>query len=444
MVPVRSFALSSASSTAGMIVTVTRRVTAARLSTSPLITRHDWRTNRNSQKLLLTERQKTLHQQPHLEYCRLFSSSSSAEASSNDSRKKRVVFLGTPQVAADTLQTIYEASLRTDSGFEISAVVTQPAKRRKRQGAVEASPVGKLAAEDLHIPVVFSPAKASDPDFLDQLVNVVQPDLCITAAYGQYLPQRFLKTPVFGTVNIHPSLLPRWRGASPVQRSLEAGDNPLGVSVLFTVREMDAGPLIAQETMNVNENETATTVLPALFQIGTKLLLEKLPDILAGRLTMATAIAQDESQVVLAKLIDSSEAEFKVWQESATTCHNRLRGFSMWPQAYLWLQVGDSEPVKVKVLRTRVVVTHKNNDNEEIRSSTRVVQLGPTKQSGLYVVCYDGSVLELVTVQPATRKAFSARDFQNGYPGETIRWVQGSPPLVAVVDSDETTTDSIA
>lgn len=345
-----------------------------------------------------------------------------SQALDDSSKKKRVIFLGTPAVAADSLKTIHEASLQPDSCFQVTTVVTQPAKRRKRKGKVEASPVGKVAQE-LGI-AVLAPEKANDSAFLDTLADL-RPDVCITAAYGQYLPKRFLATPVCGTINIHPSLLPRWRGASPVQRSLEAGDNPVGVTVLFTVSEMDAGPIIAQQEMPVDENDTATTVLPALFRIGTKLLLEKLPDVLNGKITMENAQPQDESLVVKADMIHSSEAELKVWKESALTCHNRLRGFSMWPQTYLWLQPGDDrEPIKVKVTQTRLV-----KGGETAAEPTNVVKLGPTKKDGLYVVCGDGSILELVRVQPATRKEFPARDFQNGYPGETIRWVQ--PPAAA-------------
>lgn len=359
---------------------------------------------------------------------RLFSSSTL-----DDDAKKRLVFLGTPEVAATTLSTIHEASLQPESAFQVVAVVTQPAKRRKRKGKVEPSPVERVA-QDLGL-ACFTPESAKDPSFLEQLETDVRPDLCITAAYGQYLPKRFLATPSLGTVNIHPSLLPRWRGASPVQRSLEAGDQPLGVTVLYTVSKMDAGPIIAQQAEEIDENETATTVLPKLFAIGTQLLLDALPDILEGRITMETAQAQDEHQATQARMIDSSEAELRVWEESARTCHNRLRGFSMWPQAFMYFKVGDDddkdrEPIKVKILETRVVA-------DRIETPTDEVRLGPTRKSGLYVVCGDGSVLELITVQPATRKAFPARDFQNGYPGETIRWVRPPPtPTTTTVDEE--------
>ena len=351
------------------------------------------------------------------------SSSSSSEAdSSTDNIKKRIVFLGTPDVAATSLHAIHQASLHADSMFQVTAVVTQPPKRRRRKGQPEPSPVG-LAAEQLGI-YTLCPEKANDPAFLDELAQQIQPDLCITAAYGNYLPKRFLATPKYGTVNIHPSLLPRWRGASPVQRSLQAGDHPLGVSVLFTVSKMDAGPIIAQATHDVDKDATATTVLPELFDIGTQLLLDALPDILCGNITMDTCQPQDESGVVNADMIDSAEAELQVWRESARACHNRLRGFSMWPGVFLYVQIGEREEViKLKVTKSRVVV------DSEPQEPTNIIRLGPNKGDGLYVVCGDGSVLELLEVQPATKRAFPAKDFQNGYPGEVIRWIQPEPSL---------------
>lgn len=331
--------------------------------------------------------------------------------------------MGTPDVAAETLSTIREASLDPESCFEVSAIVTQPPRRRKkRKSTLEPTPVAALA-EGWDIPIL-TPEKANSAAFLDELEDL-KPDLCITAAYGQYLPKRFLATPPLGTVNIHPSLLPRWRGASPVQRSLEQGDNPVGVTLLYTVSAMDAGPILAQTTVPIDQDVTTTTLLPQLFQIGTQLLLHHLPSICNGTQSIDTATVQDEAMAVPAPLIHASEAEFRVWEASARTCHNRLRGFSLWPQAFLWLQVGDRpEPIKVKVLQTRVV--EDDDGTDLVRDPTDVVDVGPTKKSGLYVVCGDGSVLELLEVCPATRRPCRARDFYNGYRGEVIRWVR--PP----------------
>jgi methionyl-tRNA formyltransferase len=248
------------------------------------------------------------------------------------------------------------------------------------------------------------------------LENDVKPDLCITAAYGQYLPKRFLAAPTLGTVNIHPSLLPRWRGASPVQRSLEAGDNPVGVSVLFTVSKMDAGPIICQKEETIDENDTATYLLPHLFEIGTELLIDALPGLVQGKITMETATHQNEDDVVHADMIDSSEAEFRPWEESARSMHNRLRGFSMWPGAFLYLQVGETEATKYKILDTRVL-SEKSDPTDEVLP-------GPTKKDGLRLVCHDGSVLEINRLQPATKNPVDALSFVNGLQGRAVKWIK--------------------
>jgi methionyl-tRNA formyltransferase len=337
--------------------------------------------------------------------------------------------LGTPDVAATVLRSLCDATLDPECPYEVVGIVTQPAKRRKRKGPVEISPVGAaaeaMASKLPRPPVILCPESARDDSFLSALENDVRPDVCVTAAYGQYLPKRFLELPPHGTLNIHPSLLPRWRGASPVQRSLEAGDNPVGVTVLFTVSKMDAGPIVTQQAVEVGENDSASTVLPMLFEVGTNLLLEALPDVLSGEISMETAAAQRDEDATAARLIEASEAELRVWEESASQCHNRARGFSMWPQTFLTVRVG-SRPdlIRLKVLSTRLPRATGGSPSEQPLS--RVVAAGPNKSDGLYVTCGDGSILELLVVQPPTRRAFPARDFQNGYPGETIRWVHPS------------------
>jgi len=301
--------------------------------------------------------------------------------------------------------------------------VTQPPKRRKRRGKVIPSPVG-YAAEELGIPLILCPEKANNKEFLDTL-EALDLDLCITAAYGQYLPKRFLAAPKLGTLNIHPSLLPRWRGASPVQRSLEAGDNPVAVSVLFTVSKMDAGPILAQIESTIDENDTATTVLPHLFDLGTQSLIKLLPDVINRKQSFDTATVQNEENVVNADMIDSSEGELCVWKDSAKSCHDKTRGFSMWPGTFMYFKVGDdagaddTEPVKVKVIQTRVL---ESTEGE----FTDLVEIGPNKKDGLRVVCGDGSVLELLQVQPATRKAMDAKSFVNGLQGQSLRWVKSA------------------
>lgn len=226
--------------------------------------------------------------------------------------------------------------------------------------------------------------------------------------------------PQYGTLNIHPSLLPRWRGASPVQRSLEAGDNQVGVSILFTVSKMDAGPIVTQNRCQVDENETATTLLPLLFKIGTQMLIEVLPKVLEGKINMENSMQQDERGVVNANMIDSSEGELFLWRESARKCHNKIRGFSIWPGTFIYICIGDidlTNLVKLKIISTRVL------DIGPLEPTNEII-LGPCKGDGLRVVCGDGSVLEFLEVQPVTKKIMDAKSFANGLQGRKVHWIR--------------------
>lgn len=200
----------------------------------------------------------------------------------------------------------------------------------------------------------------------------------------------------------------------------------MGVSVLFTVSKMDAGPIVAQETLEIDENEQATTLLPTLFDIGTKALINALPKVIDGEIDMETATVQDESKVAEAGMIDASEGQLWPSKESATTIHNRVRGFSMWPGTFLYVQIGDDEgkePVKVKVIESRVL--------DETAEPTNAIEIGPKKGDGLRLVCADGSVLEMLQVQPATRKVMDAKSFVNGLQGQTVRWLSGLESEIA-------------
>ncbi|QCE00314.1 methionyl-tRNA formyltransferase [Vigna unguiculata] len=158
--------------------------------------------------------------------------------------KKPLVLLGAPQVSAIVLDMLLNASASPHSLFEVAAIVTQPPARRDRGKKLALSPLATHALDRGFSPdLIFTPLKAGDDDFLSNL-KALQPHLCITAAYGNILPTKFLDIPPLGTVNIHPSLLPLYRGAAPVQRALQDGVKETGVSLAFTVRALDAGPII--------------------------------------------------------------------------------------------------------------------------------------------------------------------------------------------------------
>lgn len=179
--------------------------------------------------------------------------SSTPEAST---QKKQVVFLGTPEVAAGVLTGLLDASKQKDSKFEVIGVVSQPGKpkgRGNRKTAIP-SPVSALAIANgfEEGKQLACPKSARDEDFLS-LTTSWEPDLCVTAAYGNFLPKKFLEIPKLGTMNIHPSLLPKYRGASPVNRAILNGEKETGVTVLYTILEMDAGPILAQRRVAIDD-----------------------------------------------------------------------------------------------------------------------------------------------------------------------------------------------
>ncbi|QCD95171.1 methionyl-tRNA formyltransferase [Vigna unguiculata] len=179
--------------------------------------------------------------------------------------KKPLVLLGAPQVSAIVLDMLLIASASPHSLFEVAAIVTQPPARRDRGKKLALSPLANHALDRGFSPdLIFTPLKAGDDDFLSNL-KALQPHLCITAAYGNILPTKFLDIPPLGTVNIHRSLLPLHRGVVPVQRALQDGVKETGVSLAFTVRALDAGPIIATETMQVDAQIKAPDLLELLF-----------------------------------------------------------------------------------------------------------------------------------------------------------------------------------
>lgn len=236
---------------------------------------------------------------------------------------KRVVFLGTPAVAARSLELLLDGARGgRGGGFEVAAVVSQPPSKSGRKMKLTPSPVHALAeAEGLPL---LTPPNAKDESFLGAL-EALQPDLCVTAAYGCFLPQRFLDLPGFGTLNIHPSLLPLYRGASPVQRSLEAGDDVTGVSVAFTVLAMDAGPILRQVERPLSGEEQAPELLLELFEAGTEQLLQALPSVW-DRSCEGVLLPQDGAKATKAAKIERSESEVRLTTLSLTLNPSRSPG----------------------------------------------------------------------------------------------------------------------
>lgn len=227
--------------------------------------------------------------------------------------RKRVVFLGTPECAARSLELLIAAAADGRGDFELAAVVSQPPARTGRKMRLTNSPV-HVTAEEAGLPVL-TPPNAKDEEFLTALADL-QPDLCITAAYGCFLPQRFLDMPKFGTLNVHPSLLPLYRGAAPLQRCLEAGDAVGGVTVAFTVLKMDAGPVLRQQTRAMEGDEQFPELLVEMFETGTELLIDALPSVWDGSCQEVLA-PQDNEAATGAKKVQKEEAELDLSAISA-------------------------------------------------------------------------------------------------------------------------------
>lgn len=314
--------------------------------------------------------------------------------------------------------------------FEIVGIVARPPAQAGRGKKLTKSPV-QLYGERAAIPVL-TPKSASEEQFL-AVISDWRPDLCITASYGNYLPQRFLSIPRFGTLNIHPSLLPRWRGAAPVQRSLESGDATVGVSVLFTVKRMDAGPITKQTQMKLGGDEQFPEVLSALMARGTADLLEALPSVWAGT---APQWQQDEAAVTEAPKFDNSDSYINFQTMGARQIHNRCRAlcgtFGTWSSFAILDEsgegVGQSEPVRMNIISTVVL---KESDAGAAPSpldqrvgSCRHPDIS-VKGHILSVSCGDGSVLGMTAVQPATKRVMAAKDFLNGMKkSKSLIWVE--------------------
>ncbi|KAG2430426.1 hypothetical protein HXX76_009951 [Chlamydomonas incerta] len=341
------------------------------------------------------------------------------QASATGDRKQRVVFLGTPDVAAGVLQQLLTASQQPGARFEVSMVVSQPGKPRGRgnRAVAQPSPVEALARDSglLAPGAILCPARAKEASFLAALAEL-QPDLAVTAAYGNMLPQAFLDSPRLGTLNVHPSLLPQYRGAAPVQRALEDGVKETGVSVAYTVLACDAGPVLAQQRVAVDPDIQAPELLTQLFGLGTQLLLDRLPDVWAGR-GQQLAVPQDERQVLHAAKLGREESMLDFARDSAEVAHNRVRGFAGWPGTSARFEVTDeasgaSEVIEVKILRTRLPSQPRGGGG----GGGAVVFEG----DAMLVPCAGGGVLEVLQVQPPTKKAMATKDWKNGLRGKRL------------------------
>lgn len=237
----------------------------------------------------------------------------------------RIVFFGTPQFAVPTLARLLA------SPHEVVAAVTQPDRPRGRGQRVIAGPVKALAVS--HGIPVLQPDRLKAPAFL-QALGACSPDLGVVAAYGKILPEEVLQVPRLGLINVHASLLPRWRGAAPVERAVMAGDRETGVTIMRVVRALDAGGMLASAGRPIGPEETAEQVEADLSELGAGLLVEIVDALAAGT---AVETPQDESLVTYAPRLTKEEGLID-WAQPAIAVHNQVRGLQPWPHAFAFLR----------------------------------------------------------------------------------------------------------
>jgi methionyl-tRNA formyltransferase len=254
----------------------------------------------------------------------------------------RIVFMGTTDFAVTALQALIEAH------YQIAAVYTQADKPVGRDQSLQATPMARYIRTQQDIPLE-QPVRW-DQTALDQLKHY-QPDLIVVAAYGKILPAAVLDIPRFHCLNIHASLLPRFRGSSPIQHTLLAGDTETGITIMLMDAGMDTGPILTQRSLTVGATDTFLTLSNRLATLGSELLLETLPQWLDNKLT---PIPQDESQALLCQMIEREDGHI-FWNETAETLSRRYRAFTPWPGLFTFWQKNPTTRLRLKILQASFI-----------------------------------------------------------------------------------------
>jgi methionyl-tRNA formyltransferase len=305
-----------------------------------------------------------------------------------------LVFCGTPRFAVPTLEMLVTA------GFRVRLVVTQPDRPKGRGLELVASPV-KQCALSLNLPVIQPEKIKTNDEFRAQLV-ALQPDAIIVVGYGRLIPQWMLDLPPLGNINLHASLLPKYRGAAPIQWAIAQGETVTGVTTMRLDADLDTGDILLQQEIPISPDDTAETLAPRLASIGADLMLATLPGLQSGSLQPRP---QDHSQATLAPILNKEDGLIDFSRSAAEIC-NRMRGFQPWPGAYTRFRGKNLQLLKAR----------------PATDAMPPAQLCPHADR-LLVGCGHGTSLELLEIQLEGKKPTSARDFLHGYhpqPGEKL------------------------
>ena len=302
----------------------------------------------------------------------------------------RIVFMGTPDFAAVSLQRLLDAH------FDVVGVFTQPDKPKNRGHKLVPTPVKEFALTE-NIPV-YQPLKMRDGTALE-LVQSLAPELTVVAAYGRILPEDILEAPRYGSINVHSSLLPKYRGAAPINWAILNGEKETGVTIMHMAHELDAGDIIAQVRTPIGPDETVGQVHDRLAWLGGELLVQVTADIAAGT---ARRTPQDPEQVTYAPMLSRALSPID-WNMSAKAIHDKIRGLDPWPATSTDILTG--QPVKVFASR----LTGQNT----AKTPGTVLAAG---KDGIDVACGDGAVLRILELQAPGSRRMAAADYLRGHP----------------------------
>lgn len=302
----------------------------------------------------------------------------------------RILFMGTPEFAVASLKRLVE------DGHELCGVLTQPDKPKNRGMKLIPTPVKEYALTK-NLPV-FQPQKARDGEAMS-IVRQLDPELIVVAAYGKILPEELLNYPKYGSINVHSSLLPKYRGAAPINWAILNGEAETGVSIMYMAAALDAGDVIAQARTPIGPDEDAQTLTARLAELGAVTLSKTVTALENGS---ATRTPQDESAFTYAPML-SRELSPIDWTRSAHAINCQIRGLIPWPAASTDAVIGEA----MKVFRS--VET-----GEQTAAKPGTVLTADKR--GIAVACGDGKVLSLTEIQAVGGKRMSAADYLRGHP----------------------------
>lgn len=296
-----------------------------------------------------------------------------------------VIFAGTPDFAADSLAAVLK------SHHQVIAVYTQPDRKAGRGKKISMSPVKELALQ--HDIAVEQPVNFKTQEAINQLASY-QADVMVVVAYGLLLPQQVLDIPKLGCINVHGSLLPRWRGAAPIQRSIQAGDTETGVTIMQMEAGLDTGPMLLTASLPITEQDTGSSLHDKLAEQGAQLLVKALDKLSNNQLS---STPQDNSLATYAHKLSKAEAQLN-WQLTAQELERTVRAFNSWPVAYSLI-----DEATVRIWRATVI---------ESTSKSAPGTILQTSSDGILVACGSGSLL-LTELQLPGSRAMSVKDLLN-------------------------------